>query len=138
MIHLFAYFFSCISLFLSFFLFCCGGRLGFELRASCLQRRLRLPLKTHLQSTFTWLFWRWSLINFCLDWPSNWVFWISASQVASIVGVSQGGQLSCNFWNISHIIIVVLLRILYIVYVIHSSELLSTLFILLGLSSLPT
>jgi hypothetical protein len=34
--------------------------LGFELRASC----LHLPLESHIQFTFSWLLWTWSLPNF--------------------------------------------------------------------------
>jgi hypothetical protein len=64
-------------------------RLGFELRASCLQSKQVIYLESYFKSILLWLFWRWGLRAICLAWPENVILLISASEVARITGVRQ-------------------------------------------------
>jgi hypothetical protein len=71
-------------LFLSFFV-----ELGFELRASCLQKRALL-LEPYLQSILLWLFFGDGVLRtVCLGWPPAEIFPILAFQVSSITDMSH-------------------------------------------------
>jgi hypothetical protein len=48
-----------------------------------------LPLEPQLQPIFLWLFWRWALANCFPGWPQTMILWMSASQVARIIGISH-------------------------------------------------
>jgi hypothetical protein len=80
--------FLLVFFFFFFFFFFMVG-LEFELRALCLQSRL----ESYFQSILFWLVWRWSLSNYLPGWLRTIILLISASQVASITGVSHQHRL---------------------------------------------
>jgi hypothetical protein len=81
--------------FFFFFWWDCSLNSGFH---TC--KASTLLLEPHLQSILCWLFWRWGLMNYCLEWPPTVILQIPASQVAGITGVSH--------WCLASLIILVL------------------------------